>query len=184
MIVFLKSFPNGVALTVTDNGWLASGDWRDNEGTLSLSLPSVAAGQTATLAEMDSVSGSFALSASGDQVFVVDNGEAVAGLHTGGGWSDATDSSTSALPPGLDDASITFEETPDAWCYAGTRSGTTKELKDALTDASQWTECSALDASPFFVSDAAGGLNGTSTAALTSAAAAGVVGVAAVVALW
>ena len=151
---------------------------------MSLVLPSVAEGQTATLAEMDSVSGSFALSASGDQIFVVDNGQAVAGLHTGGGWSDATDSSTSVLPPGLEDASITFEETPDAWCYAGTRSGTTKELKDALTDASQWTECSALDASPFFVSDAAGGLNGTSTAASTSAAAAGVFGVAAVVAMW
>ena len=184
VIVFLKTFPNGVALTITDNGWLASGNWRDNEGTMSLSLPSVAAGQTATLAEMDSVSGSFALSASGDQIFVVDNGEAVAGLHTGGGWSDATDSSTSALPPGLEDASITFEETPDAYCYDGIRSGTTAELHDALTDSSQWTECSALDASPFFVSDAAGGLNGTSTAALTSAAAAGVVGVAAVVALW
>ena len=59
-----------------------------------------------------------------------------------------------------------------------------KELRDALTDSSQWTECSALDASPFFVSDAAGGLNGTSTAASTSAAAAGVVGAAAVVAMW
>ena len=131
VIVFLKTFPNGVDLTVTDNGWLASGNWRDNEGTLSLSLPSVAAGQTATLADMDSISGSFALSASGDQIFVVDNGEAVAGLHTGGGWSDATDSSTSALPPGLEDASITFEETPDAYCYDGIRSGTTAELRDA-----------------------------------------------------
>merc|ERR1712138_317104 len=127
VLVLLKSFPNGVDLTVTDNGWLASGNWRDNEGTLSLSLPSVAAGQTATLADMDSVSGSFALSASGDQIFVVDNGEAVAGLHTGGAWSDASDSSTSALPPGLEDASITFEETPDAICYAGTREGTTAE---------------------------------------------------------
>jgi len=184
VIVFLKTFPNGIALTVTDNGWLASGNWRDNEGTLSLSLPSVAAGQTATLAEMDAVSGSFALSASGDQIFVVDNGEAVAGLHTGGGWSDASDSSTSALPPGLADASIAFEETPDAWCYDGPRSGTSAQLHDALTDSSQWTECSALDTSPFFVSDAAGGLNGTSTAASTSAAAAGVFGAAAVVAMW
>ena len=105
-------------------------------------------------------------------------------MHTGGGWSDASDSSTSALPPGLADASIAFEETPDAICYDGIRSGTAAELRDALTDSSQWTECSALDASPFFVSDAAGGLNGTSTAASTSVAAAGVFGAAAVVAMW
>lgn len=184
VIVFLKSFPNGVALTVTDNGWLSSsGSWCDNEGVLALSLAGpVAAGQTATLADMDSVSGSFALSASGDQIFVVQGGEAMTGLHTGGDWSDATDSSTSALPPGLADASITFEGKADAYCYDGPRSGTSSELRDALTDSSQWTECAELDDTSFFVSDAAGGLN--SAAATTSAAAAGVFGAAAVVAMW
>ena len=135
---------------------------------------------------MDSSQRSFALSASGDQIFVVDNGEAVAGLHTGGGWSSRHPLVDVRATAGPRDRVDHVRATPDAYCYEGIRGR--GDDRRAPTDALTPTRRSGRGAagtgrSPFFVSDAAGGLNGTDTAASTVRGGRGVVGAAAVVAM-
>lgn len=176
---------DAVALRVTDSGWsAATGALRDTEGTLVLARSgAAAAGTVLTEADAASTSGSLNLALGGDQLLAYNaNGAFVCAFATTGEWSDATSSSTSALPPGLEDGVDALALPAETvWNYAGARSGTAAELRLWIADASNWDSAAdAVDATPFDVlaeADAAAGARGTGVAA-----AAGVLGLVAALA--
>ena len=116
----LQDIDAGVDINFTDNGWLAAGGFRANEGVVTFTTPAggLACGDINCLA----ASGNFNLSASGDQVIAfcgtVGAPTLIAGVNldgTGAGpglWNaDATNSNTSAAPAGVPAANaIAFGE--------------------------------------------------------------------------
>lgn len=103
----LQDIDGGVEINFTDNGWLAAGGFRANEGVVTFTTPAggLACGDINCLAS----SGSFILSASGDQIIAfcgtVAAPSLIAGINfngTAGSWdADATSSNTSAAPAGV-----------------------------------------------------------------------------------
>ncbi|MEM1280126.1 MAG: hypothetical protein AAGG53_08960, partial [Cyanobacteria bacterium P01_H01_bin.152] len=134
----------GTEIKFTDNGWLAAGGFRANEGTFTWTAPAnVAAGTV-----INPVVSSVAFSASGDQILAYQGDDAnptfIYALNSEGNpgqWqSDATSSNTSALPAGLIDGTtaVALDEIDNA-IYVGSTSGTQAGLLAAISDPSNWS---------------------------------------------
>ena len=153
-LVALVAVPDGTEIALTDNGWLASGGFRANEGTFRYTVPAggLAAG---TVVRIDEPAG-LAFSASGDQVLLYTGPDAapafVYALNNEGNavWqADATDSNTSALPAGLVSGAtaVALVEADNA-AYTGPTAGSRGELLALISDPSNWT--TSDDAFPAF----------------------------------
>lgn len=163
----------------TDNGVFSDGSFRQNEGVIKYTAPSdVAAGTvvefTGIAGGFTTESGSFALSASGDQVIAyqgnVDNPDFIYAVQTNSTefQADATSSNNSALPPGLSvgttavavGSSVSGEFDNSTYNESVT-SGTQTELLAAISDAANWngsnTRIPDLADGPFTVTDSNGG---------------------------
>jgi len=155
--VVLADIPGGTVIKFTDNGVMADGTFRANEGTLAWTAPTagVTAGSVVSFGpdadQFATAGGSFALSTSGDQIVAYtgedDAPEFVYALHSEGMMyqADATSSNTSALPTGLvfSETAMAFGSSATAefdniW-YTGPTSGTPAEIRAAIGDAANWT---------------------------------------------
>ncbi|MEK7991977.1 MAG: ExeM/NucH family extracellular endonuclease, partial [Thiotrichaceae bacterium] len=137
-------------LKFTDNGWKSNNTWYTNERTITWTVPSAGITKgtvvsiTNTEASLGSISGTIALSASGDQIIAYqDTDTMIAALNVKGAavWqSGATDSNTSALPQGLSDGinAVALEEI-DNVKYTGITTGTKTELLIAINNSVNWS---------------------------------------------
>ncbi len=164
--VVLADIPGGTVIKFTDNGVFDDGTFRSNEGTLAWTAPAagVNAGSVISFGpnsdQFTGAGGSFALSASGDQI-VAYTGEDDApafiyALHSEGTQfqANATSSNTSALPAGLvfGDTAMAFgssatSEFDNIW-YTGPTSGTPASIRAAIGDPTNWTGSNSTDGFP------------------------------------
>ncbi|WP_405294204.1 T9SS type A sorting domain-containing protein [Algibacter sp. Ld11] len=114
--VLLTDILNTTTIKFTDNGWMTSGSFRANEGTITWTantdLP------CGTLVTIENISGwspstgslttfsSFSLNTNGDQILAYQGTDASPAFiyavnFNSSSWSNSTSSNTSALPPGL-----------------------------------------------------------------------------------
>ena len=108
-VLALNEIASGETLLFTDNGWLSSGSFRDNEGTKTYTVgATIAAGSIIVIGVSEGAGTAPSLAASGDQVLIFTGSNAsptfVYGLNDDGGgvWqANATSSNNSALPTGL-----------------------------------------------------------------------------------
>jgi len=189
--VLIKDVVASTTITYTDNGWLAAGGFRSGEGTRTLTFTSAATagtefkventtvtsstGATATVA---TVSGSVALSGSGDQLFIYQGTAPVTGFecnfitgihsNSAGGWeADATSSNSSALPGAFTDGVNALALTPeiDNGFYNRTSlTGSSAVLTTSIYTLADWTTSNSTQ-----VLAATGGYSITSIDALTAA---------------
>lgn len=150
--VLLTDIAAGTEIFFTDNGVFADGSFRATEGVLQYTAPSALAAGTVieytdTNPDFTADSGSFALSASGDQIIAyqgtLTNPTFIYALNSEGSavWqTDATSSNTSALPTGLvnGETAVALEEVDNA-VYGGPTAGTQTELLAAISDPSNWS---------------------------------------------
>lgn len=143
--VVLKDVEAGTVVNFTDNGWLAAGGFRANEGTTSYTFAAnVPAGTVVTISGL---TGSLNPSASGDQflayqgsaatpafVFAVDFADNNTSFA-----ADATSSNTSAVPTGLTAGTTALAFGTDNGAYTGPTSGTSAELLAAIANPANWT---------------------------------------------
>jgi endonuclease I len=151
-MVALKDLPAFMPLYLTDNGWTGSA-FRANEGTVRLHVPAngISAGTVFGYGESSSVgewawetvSGSFALSASGDTVllYCIDNDKIfhVAGISLAGAWdSSVSDTSQSVLPSELASVAVALDHTDNSR-YDGPREGSALALQASIGNVHNWT---------------------------------------------
>lgn len=143
--VVLTNVDAGTVVNFTDNGWLAAGGFRANEGVTSYTF--AANTPAGTVITISGLTGQLNPSATGDQflayqgtaaspsfVFAIDfadNNTTFAG--------DATSSNTSAVPTGLVLGSTALAFGPDNGAYTGPTSGTAPELLAAIANPTNWT---------------------------------------------
>ena len=162
-----KDVGPGTEITFTDNGWFASGGFRDTEGELTVFLNISLPCGTAIAVEGNSVVDGFgnivgtatidgfALSASGDQIFAyqgyLENGEPnfLAALNFDGpDWAaDATSSNNSALPcvfvEGVTSLAVPEADNGTFECQDFETSYTPSEMRAMIYDAANWTTSSS-----------------------------------------
>ena len=141
-IVFLVDIADGTEIKFTDNGWLASNDWRGGEGVYTWTASQAySAGDEIVI---DFTSGP-SLSGSGDQVIAYQNtSDMIAALNDEGAhvWqSDATSSNTSALPQGLTNGTdcVALDETDNIQYDRSVTNGSKEDLLAAINDYSNWS---------------------------------------------
>ncbi len=174
--LLLTSITAGTEIKFTDNGVRNDGSLRTNEGTYTWTAnQNYDAGSVITVTDL----GNIAFSASGDQIIVYQGSESnptyLFALNSqNSSWqSNATNSNTSALPPGLVDGetAIALNEIDNA-VYNGTTTGTKSELLTAITDTSNWTGSNStrqnLNFNNFTVTDAGGGSGGSGGSGITN----------------
>lgn len=137
---------SGETIRFTDNGWLAAGGFRANEGYIDYVVP--AGTPIGTVVRLPGVSGNFNLSASGDSLIAftgdassptilfsldfADNNATYAG--------DATSSNTSATPAGLTFGENALAFGADNAAYTGPTTGGRAEILAAIADEANWTQ--------------------------------------------
>ena len=144
--VILSADLAGQTINFTDNGWLAAGGFRANEGVQSYTIPADAT--VGTVVTLSGLSGNFNLSTSGDQIlayigsaanptflFALDFAD---GNATYAG--DASNSNTSAVPPGLTFGDTALAFGADNGAYTGPVTGTKEQILSAIADESNWTQ--------------------------------------------
>ncbi|MFQ6604747.1 MAG: T9SS type A sorting domain-containing protein [Fidelibacterota bacterium] len=150
--LLLKDITAGTVLKFTDDGWLSTGSFRGSEGTkIYTASADVSAGNVivySTSSDFTS-SGSFALSASGDQIIVY-QGDAesptmITALNLEGAavWqTTATNANTSALPTGLTNGTnaIALTEYDNAKFNGSTSYDSPAAARAAICDNSNWSE--------------------------------------------
>jgi predicted extracellular nuclease len=152
--VVLTDVEAGTTLTFTDNGWLAAGGFRANEGVTTYTFS--AATSAGAVITIGGLTGQLNPSTSGDQflayqgtagspsfVFAVDFAD---GNATFAG--DATNANTSAVPTGLTFGSTALAFGTDNGAYSGPTSGTAAELKAAIANPANWTLSDASGVAP------------------------------------
>ena len=149
--LLLVDIDAGTLIKFTDKGWLSAGGFRALEGIQTYTSPSaLTAGAVVIFSTSSgdfSSSGSFALSADGDQLLVYQGDEAsptfinainIEGDHV---WqADAIDAQTSALPTGLTNGTnaVALDEY-DNVMYNGSTSFSSPALAlDAICDYTNW----------------------------------------------
>jgi len=180
-LVDLDAAASGIDLYLTDNAYTTTdGPFLDNEGVIRLSVSIhmtagtvfgySSSGEEASLlhaSDWSSVSGTFALAAAGDNLFLyclVDDGVTtnfLAGLSTSASdndWVyDADDTSTSALPSALTSLGALSLSHMDNYGYGGSVTGSKTQLQTQLLNASNWkgsnTVAAAVPTSPFVVAN-------------------------------
>jgi predicted extracellular nuclease len=144
--VLLRDVDAGTQIAFTDNGWSsATNSFRANEGTVSWTAP--AGGATAgTVVTIAGLTGGFNPSTGGDQILAY-QGTAQAPTFLFGvdfadnntSWSpDATNSNTSAVPPGLTLGATALAFSPDNAAYVGPTTGSAQELRAAIANPANW----------------------------------------------
>ncbi|GJM33416.1 MAG: hypothetical protein DHS20C18_24170 [Saprospiraceae bacterium] len=154
--VLLTEVEAGTIVNFTDNGWLASGDFRTGEGVITLTFGAAYSCGTEVLYGPDgffvgdnnvgtvSTSGSLVLSTSGDQIFAFQGTLAapslVAGIQMNGNWDgDASSSNASAQPASLIGASLAIDPEVDNAVYVCEITGDTPAaIRAAVTDPILW----------------------------------------------
>jgi hypothetical protein len=154
--VALADIPAYTSIEFTDNGWYAAGGFRVNEGTATWTSPGtiVNAGTEIIVTDasgsvnIGTITGTLALSTSGDQLFAYDpNNVPTAGNETGfyagiqmdGAWTDATSSNNSAQPTALIGYSLAIDpEFDNAYYNCTTTTGTVAQIRTALINPSNW----------------------------------------------
>ena len=118
--VILTDITTGTTINFTDDGWRTSGNFRNgNEGLLTWTATTDLPCGTEVYVDNETIydsngigiitdSNFFTLGSSGDQIFVFQGTKAAPSFIFGlnyddAGWSEATNTSSSALPPGLTD---------------------------------------------------------------------------------
>lgn len=135
----------GQTLYFTDNGWLAAGGFRANEGTVSYTVPADAT--IGTVVTISGLTGMLNPSASGDQILAYTGSAAnptfLFALNFADGKtafaSDATSSNTSAVPTGLTAGATALAFGDDNGAYTGPTTGSRAEILAAIADAKNWT---------------------------------------------
>lgn len=177
-LVLLRDIEAGTEIRVTDNGWTNAGAFRTGEGVLIWqATEALSAGTVVKISAADtkpaanhgtvSASGSFNLAAGGDSVLVYQGSEAapqfVFALNnvTAGSWdSNASNSNTSALPPGLVNGSTAIALVKqNNVAYDSTKGaieGTAAELLAAISQAANWTGNGAAPAALTVIDPGAG----------------------------
>ncbi|MFT8245742.1 hypothetical protein [Roseomonas sp. BN140053] len=161
-VLLLRDVEAGTEILVTDNGWLGSGAFRTGEGLVRYTAPAaLTAGTVLTYAgEGDgwtNVSGSLALSNSGDQLIAFQGSLAsptallAAIQNDAGNWQPGSNSSNTSDVPGA--GSDALADLPagtlsvaiglgnadrDNGAYAGPTTGSAEALRAAINDASNW----------------------------------------------
>ena len=156
--VVLRDIEAGTAITFTDNGWTAVGGFRGGEGSYTYTAPTALAAGTVIRPTTDATAGgpispvftaaNFALNASGDQIiayqgpatsptflYAIDFADDNASFA-----ADATNASTSALPPGLVLGRTAIALPADNGTYAGPLTGTRESLLAAIGSAGSWRQ--------------------------------------------
>ena len=177
-LVALDNLPGNFEVYLTDNAWTGN-DFRTNEGTLKLVVPSsgIAAGSIFGYGEgvlygndWESVGGRFALAESGDTILIytTTNGSSSkdfiflgAFSYTGvDSWvdtgmpADSYETDSSALPNSLSSVGTTTLSHQDNYAYVGPNSGTKAFLQTSLQDVNNWqgsTDPAAAPPVPFLV---------------------------------
>jgi MYXO-CTERM domain-containing protein len=157
--VTLAPISTGEQIKFTDNGWLNTGALRTAEGTITWTATSdllvgteiVVSSGVVTHGSV-SISGSFLLSTSGDQIIAY-QGDAsspvlITAIQMNGAWdANAMDTATSALPTGLVDGDTALAIVPEvdnaAYPCTQTTVGTAAELRSALHSPSLWLTSNA-----------------------------------------
>ncbi|GAB2825621.1 hypothetical protein GCM10027276_30680 [Comamonas piscis] len=161
-LVLLRDVEAGTEIRITDNGWTSAGAFRSGEGVLIWqATDALPAGTVVKIGAADtkaptanhgaaSVTGSFNLAASGDSVLVYQGSEAAPQFLyavnnvTGGTWDgNASNTNTSALPPGLVNGSTAIALVKqNNFAYDSTKGateGTASDLLSAISTAANWT---------------------------------------------
>ena len=143
--VLLTSITGGTVIHFTDDGWIAaSGTFRTGEGDLVYTAPAggAAAGTVITFLNQ---TGNFNLSTSGDQVTIFQGSLSAptndfALNFNSAGYTDATNSNTTAAPTGLTQGAtaITFNGMLNG-AYTGPTTGTKAQLLADIDSAANWT---------------------------------------------
>jgi hypothetical protein len=140
----------GTTINFTDNGWLSTNAFRTGEGTKTYTAPgAISAGTTIVYSENSSSftsSGSFGLSASGDQLIAYQGSSSsptmlfAVNISGAAVWqSDATNSNTSALPSGLTNGINCVALTEkDNVKYNGPTSGDKATILAAVSNKDNW----------------------------------------------
>lgn len=150
----LVDLAGGVVINFTDNGWLSSGSLRTGEGTIAWTAPGggvthgtiVTVTTTTTTSGSISTSGSFALSASGDQILAYTGSSSSPNFlyainDDSTAWHQtAYASNASALPTGLTDgiSAVAINEIDNA-VYSGTISSDKAQLRLDVGTNSNWS---------------------------------------------
>ncbi|MBP0017728.1 MAG: ExeM/NucH family extracellular endonuclease [Cyanobacteria bacterium SBLK] len=182
--VLLTDISIGTEIFFTDNGVFSNGSFRDTEGVLKYTASAdLSAGTviefTGVGGNFTAESGSFSLSASGDQVIAfqgtIANPNFIYALQTNSTQfqSNATASTNSALPTGLVEGvsavavgagSGAGSEFDNSTYNESVTSGTQAELLAAIANAANWngnnSRITNLADGPFTVTDAGGGNGG------------------------
>ena len=135
----------GQTIYFTDNGWLAAGGFRANEGTVSYTVPADA--KVGTVITIPGLTGQFNPSTSGDQILAYTGSAAeptfLFALNFADGKTvfagDATNSNTSAVPTSLTAGKDALAFGDDNGAYSGPTTGTRAEILAAIGDARNWT---------------------------------------------
>ncbi|MER2269174.1 ExeM/NucH family extracellular endonuclease [Methylobacterium oxalidis] len=152
--VVLRDIEAGTVINFTDNGWRAAGGFRANEGVYAYTAPTALAAGTVVHPTTDTAGSApvfqapnFALNAGGDQIiayqgtaasptflYAVDLADGNAAFA-----DDATDASTSALPPGLTLGTTAVALPADNGRYAGSTAGGRDALLSAIGNPASWS---------------------------------------------
>jgi hypothetical protein len=151
-LLAMEGLPGNTVLFLTDNAWTKEGSFRDNEGIISLRLPSsgIAAGTVFGYGEIEfqewqwqNVEGNLQLSTAGDALFLYcrnssDELTHIAALSFGGDWTDEEGGTTSsALPETLVDFAVSLKHA-DNYHYKGPSTGSVDFVRAAIVDSSNW----------------------------------------------
>ncbi len=149
--VALVDIPEATEIIFTDCGWLAAGTFRAGEGAWKYTAPGlVAAGTVVYCTALPPytgtiITGTFALSTSGDQIIAFQGTDQEPSLiyainNESTEWqTDATSANTSALPVSLTNASVAMNPEVDNVAYSGITTGTKAELLAAINNPVNWT---------------------------------------------
>lgn len=139
-VVFLVDIESGTEIKFTDNGWLASNDWRGGEGIHTWTASTAySAGDEIVI----TTSGP-ALATTGDQIIAYQNtSDMVAAINDEGEhvWqADATSAATSALPQGLTNGTncVALIEIDNYEYDRSVTSGTKSDLLSAINNYLNW----------------------------------------------
>ncbi|MGY2046542.1 Ig-like domain-containing protein [Methylobacterium sp. JK268] len=142
--VLLRDVEAGTAINFTDNGVKKDGTFRTGEGVKTWTAPN--GGATAgTVVTFTNLTGNLNPSTSGDQIIAYQGTSTfLFAINFADGKStfagDATNSNTSAVPPGLTFGKTALAFPLDNGAYTGPTSGTKAELLAAIADGRNWTQ--------------------------------------------
>ena len=137
---------SGEVIRFTDNGWLATGGFRPNEGYYDYAVP--AGTPAGTVVRLEGVLGNFNLAAGGDSLIAF-TGEASSpnllfAVDFADGnqayAADATSSNSSAVPTGLTFGENALAFGADNAAYAGPTAGSRDRILAAIADETNWRQ--------------------------------------------